>query len=94
MISLSRTSSSIPKFYFGRKDAGQNERRGHQEVNRGGGDRDRRLLPILRGRQGIGGNNDPVPYPRGPCWFCVESAEVEKHLIVSIGGHVSLIGRS
>ena len=25
--------------------------------------------------------------PMGPCWFCLSGAEVEKHLIVSIGDH-------
>lgn len=27
--------------------------------------------------------------PTGPCWFCLASPEVEKHLVVSIGTHVS-----
>lgn len=27
----------------------------------------------------------PPPAPRGPCWFCLGSPEVEKHLIISIG---------
>eukprot|EP00088_Acartia_fossae_P069650 TRINITY_DN9155_c0_g1_i3.p1 TRINITY_DN9155_c0_g1~~TRINITY_DN9155_c0_g1_i3.p1 ORF type:complete len:523 (+),score=146.82 TRINITY_DN9155_c0_g1_i3:40-1608(+) len=25
--------------------------------------------------------------PSGPCWFCLSSAEVEKHLIISVGEH-------
>ena len=25
--------------------------------------------------------------PAGPCWFCLSGAEVEKHLIISIGSH-------
>ena len=28
--------------------------------------------------------------PSGPCWFCLSSAEVEKHLIVSVGNHAYL----
>lgn len=28
--------------------------------------------------------------PTGPCWFCLASPEVEKHLVVSIGTHVSI----
>ena len=35
-------------------------------------------------------NNDQgsgPPKPSGPCWFCLSSAEVEKHLIVSVGNH-------
>ncbi|XP_028663995.1 CWF19-like protein 1 isoform X1 [Erpetoichthys calabaricus] len=27
------------------------------------------------------------PQPMGPCWFCLASPEVEKHLVVSIGTH-------
>ncbi|KAM4747935.1 CWF19-like protein 1 [Rhinophrynus dorsalis] len=27
------------------------------------------------------------PQPTGPCWFCLASPEVEKHLVVSIGNH-------
>ncbi|XP_066580749.1 CWF19-like protein 1 [Amia ocellicauda] len=27
------------------------------------------------------------PQPTGPCWFCLASPEVEKHLVVSIGTH-------
>ncbi|KAL5479933.1 hypothetical protein EMCRGX_G023536 [Ephydatia muelleri] len=33
-------------------------------------------------------NRRPIikqPVPRGPCWFCLGSPEVEKHLIISIG---------
>ena len=25
---------------------------------------------------------------KGPCWFCLSSPEVEKHLVVSVGEHV------
>lgn len=27
------------------------------------------------------------PQPTGPCWFCLGSPEVEKHLVVSVGDH-------
>ncbi|XP_043926950.1 CWF19-like protein 1 isoform X1 [Protopterus annectens] len=30
------------------------------------------------------------PQPAGPCWFCLASPEVEKHLVVSIGSHCYL----
>nr|XP_057921782.1 CWF19-like protein 1 isoform X2 [Doryrhamphus excisus] len=30
------------------------------------------------------------PPPPGPCWFCLASPEVEKHLVVSIGTHCYL----
>ena len=29
------------------------------------------------------------PAPRGPCWFCLGSSQVEKHLVVTVGDHVS-----
>ncbi|CAI9547962.1 unnamed protein product, partial [Staurois parvus] len=32
------------------------------------------------------------PQPTGPCWFCLASPEVEKHLVVSIGEHVCCCG--
>ncbi|NWI13439.1 C19L1 protein, partial [Crypturellus soui] len=42
-----------------------------------------------------GGNSQPKqpkkpPQPTGPCWFCLASPEVEKHLVVSIGTHCYL----
>ncbi|NXW10686.1 C19L1 protein, partial [Fregetta grallaria] len=41
------------------------------------------------------GNSQPKqarkpPQPTGPCWFCLASPEVEKHLVVSIGTHCYL----
>ncbi|KZS05856.1 CWF19 protein 1 [Daphnia magna] len=29
----------------------------------------------------------PPPKPMGPCWFCLSSPEVEKHLVISVGEH-------
>lgn len=29
-----------------------------------------------------------IAQPTGPCWFCLASPEVEKHLVISIGTHV------
>lgn len=29
----------------------------------------------------------PPRAPTGPCWFCLSGAEVEKHLIISVGNH-------
>lgn len=29
--------------------------------------------------------------PKGPCWFCLGSPEVEKHLVVSVGDQVSYL---
>uniref|UniRef100_UPI003AAC8F3D CWF19-like protein 1 n=1 Tax=Centroberyx gerrardi TaxID=166262 RepID=UPI003AAC8F3D len=30
------------------------------------------------------------PQPTGPCWFCLASPQVEKHLVISIGSHCYL----
>ncbi|XP_038123069.1 CWF19-like protein 1 [Cyprinodon tularosa] len=49
-----------------------------------------------RGRGGDGRHhgqpNQPRrhPQPTGPCWFCLASPQVEKHLVVSIGTHCYL----
>jgi len=36
------------------------------------------------------GDSAPPAKPTGPCWFCLSSTEVEKHLIVSVGTHCYL----
>ena len=41
-------------------------------------------------KRGEGDTGGGPPKPAGPCWFCLSSAEVEKHLIVSVGSHVYL----
>ncbi|KAH9383282.1 CWF19-like protein 1 [Haemaphysalis longicornis] len=41
-----------------------------------------------RGRDAAGGEprqKRPPPAPKGPCWFCLASPEVEKHLVISVG---------
>ena len=62
----------------------QDERRGQG----GEGEEGRGLLPNPKRQAREGGEKRP-PAPRGPCWFCLGSAEVEKHLVVTIGEHVS-----
>ncbi|KAL6116593.1 cwf19l1 [Pungitius sinensis] len=39
-----------------------------------------------------GQNKQPrrPPQPSGPCWFCLASPQVEKHLVISIGTHCYL----
>ncbi|XP_053321529.1 CWF19-like protein 1 [Spea bombifrons] len=39
------------------------------------------------GHQSQGKQPRKHPQPTGPCWFCLASPEVEKHLVVSIGDH-------
>ncbi|KAK7810934.1 hypothetical protein U0070_013588 [Myodes glareolus] len=51
-----------------------------------------------RKRSSTGRDNKPPqakqprrpPQPPGPCWFCLASPEVEKHLVVNIGTHCYL----
>uniref|UniRef100_A0A3B3TT14 CWF19-like protein 1 n=1 Tax=Poecilia latipinna TaxID=48699 RepID=A0A3B3TT14_9TELE len=44
-----------------------------------------------RGRDGhFQGQPKQPPQPTGPCWFCLASPQVEKHLVVSIGTHCYL----
>jgi len=55
-----------------------NDRRGHKRGQRG------------RGRgdfDGGGGEAKRPRQPAGPCWFCLSSNDVEKHLVVSVGDH-------
>ncbi|XP_075900353.1 CWF19-like protein 1 [Nelusetta ayraudi] len=79
------------QFFFdlGRKQGSAGGHRGRGGGKRhwdGGGGRG-------RGRDGDGhhqqGPKQPrrPPQPTGPCWFCLASPEVEKHLVISIGSH-------
>uniref|UniRef100_A0A8C9XF11 CWF19-like protein 1 n=1 Tax=Sander lucioperca TaxID=283035 RepID=A0A8C9XF11_SANLU len=47
-----------------------------------------------RGRKrhsdGDGRGRDQQPQASGPCWFCLASPQVEKHLVISIGTHCYL----
>ncbi|KAM8883142.1 CWF19-like protein 1 [Synchiropus picturatus] len=60
----------------------------------GGGDRGRgRKRPSDGDRRGQqDGHKQPRrhPQPTGPCWFCLASPQVEKHLVFSIGTHCYL----
>ena len=50
------------------------------------------IMLILTGRPHNDGpdskRSSEPPKPKGPCWFCLGSPEVEKHLVVSVGTHV------
>ena len=83
VIFLSKISSLIPKLW----QAGK-KRKQRQDDQGGEGQDGRGLLPNPKRQARDGGEKRP-PAPRGPCWFCLGSAEVEKHLVVTIGEHVS-----
>ena len=36
----------------------------------------------------VGQTQRRPPVPKGPCWFCLGSPEVDKHLVVSVGEQV------
>lgn len=61
--------------------------RGHNRKRHSDGDR--------RGRDEQHHQGQPKqprrhPQPSGPCWFCLASPQVEKHLVISIGTHCYL----
>ncbi|XP_042578002.1 CWF19-like protein 1 isoform X3 [Cyprinus carpio] len=65
-----------PQFFF---DLGQNKPQHQQRQGRKRQtDGDRPNYPKQPRRP---------PQPTGPCWFCLASPEVEKHLVISIGTH-------
>uniref|UniRef100_A0A3P8P8V0 CWF19-like protein 1 n=1 Tax=Astatotilapia calliptera TaxID=8154 RepID=A0A3P8P8V0_ASTCA len=43
-----------------------------------------------RDQQHHQGQPKQPPQPSGPCWFCLASPQVEKHLVISIGTHCYL----
>ncbi|XP_036432573.1 CWF19-like protein 1 isoform X2 [Colossoma macropomum] len=69
----------VSQFFF---DLGQKKQQHHRHQQNQG-----------RKRQSEGdGSSQPKqprkpPQPTGPCWFCLASPEVEKHLVISIGTH-------
>ena len=71
----------------------QQQRRSHDRQSMRGGEGEGEdgagLLPNPKRQARDGGERRHPPAPRGPCWFCLGSAEVEKHLVVTIGEHVS-----
>lgn len=65
---------------------------GHQGQDQGQG---RKRYSDADSFEGAGHHQQPKqprkpPQPTGPCWFCLASPQVEKHLVVSIGTHCYL----
>lgn len=64
--------------------------------NQGGGFRGRGRKRHSDGDRGDGRHQGQSkqprrhPQPSGPCWFCLASPQVEKHLVISIGTHCYL----
>ena len=68
-------------FFFDPKAVAAGKKRKQQQQQGADGPQSKRP-PLL---------SDPSrrpPAPRGPCWFCLGSPEVEKHLVVTIGDNV------
>uniref|UniRef100_A0A669EXC7 CWF19-like protein 1 n=1 Tax=Oreochromis niloticus TaxID=8128 RepID=A0A669EXC7_ORENI len=79
-------TSSLPRCGDSHKKQGGGSR-GHSRKRHSDGDR--------RGRDEQHHQGQPKqprrhPQPSGPCWFCLASPQVEKHLVISIGTHCYL----
>nr|KAG5702915.1 hypothetical protein BaRGS_034688 [Batillaria attramentaria] len=62
-----------PQFFYdmsSKSEGGRGRKRHHQESGRHQGDNKQPRKPVE---------------PTGPCWFCLGSPQVEKHLVVSVG---------
>ncbi|KAL0964889.1 hypothetical protein UPYG_G00273930 [Umbra pygmaea] len=80
------------QFFFdlGKKQHGRGRGQGGRERKRpsdGDFDRQNQGQPLDSDR-----SKQPrrPPQPSGPCWFCLASPQVEKHLVISIGTHCYL----
>ncbi|XP_015456896.3 CWF19-like protein 1 isoform X2 [Astyanax mexicanus] len=69
------------QFFF---DLGQKKQQHHRHQHNQGGGRKRHSEDD---RSGQPRQHRKPPQPTGPCWFCLASPEVEKHLVISIGTH-------
>lgn len=77
-LQIESQEGALPQqnFFFDPKTLAAGQKRKQQESCEG-----RRGPPFKRRAQ---------PVSRGPCWFCLGGEQVEKHLVVSVGEHVSL----
>ncbi|KAM3858848.1 CWF19-like protein 1 [Diretmus argenteus] len=80
------------QFFFdlSRKQGGGPGGRGRKRHSEG--DRHQQGQPYDGDRNHQGQPKQPrkPPQPTGPCWFCLASPQVEKHLVISIGTHCYL----
>ncbi|CAB1421776.1 unnamed protein product [Pleuronectes platessa] len=86
-FSVAEEEEPAPQFFF---DLSKSQGGGHR-----GRGRKRHLDGDGRGRERQhdgDGHQQPRrhPQPTGPCWFCLASPQVEKHLVISIGSHCYL----
>ncbi|KAI4888468.1 hypothetical protein NFI96_015928 [Prochilodus magdalenae] len=81
MVNLFWQEEPVSQFFF---DLGQKKQHHHRHQQNQGGGRKRHSEG-----DGSGQPKQPrkPPQPTGPCWFCLASPEVEKHLVISIGTH-------
>ncbi|XP_028253088.1 CWF19-like protein 1 [Parambassis ranga] len=80
------------QFFFdlSSKQGGSGPRgRGRKRPSDGGGGGRDQQYDRERHQQGLKQPRRP-PQPSGPCWFCLASPQVEKHLVISIGTHCYL----
>lgn len=77
-----RKTASANQFFYDTSYTGESrpryqKRGGHGQHGQGG--------DFKKRRDHDGGGQHQQREPPGPCWFCLASPEVEKHLIISIG---------
>ncbi|KAM6895333.1 CWF19-like protein 1 [Xenentodon cancila] len=89
MTAFTEPEEPVNQFFFDLSGKQGGASRGHGRKRQSDGER--------RGRdqQRDGDQRQPKqprhhPQPSGPCWFCLASPQVEKHLVVSIGTHCYL----
>ncbi|ODN06030.1 CWF19-like protein 1 [Orchesella cincta] len=81
------------QFFYDASYTGESYRGRGGRGGRGRGGFNKRPYPDEFNTNSRGGAHPPKrqpPVPQGPCWFCLASPEVEKHLIISIGESVYL----
>ncbi|KAK2882949.1 CWF19-like protein 1 [Channa argus] len=80
------------QFFFdlSRQQGGAPRGRGRKRHPEGGGREWGQQRDRDGHHQGLPKQPRRQPQPSGPCWFCLASPQVEKHLVISIGTHCYL----
>lgn len=94
---ITKDKTTAPKPSFAAEEEQEPVSQFFFDLSRGQGNRKRPSEGRGRGR-GHFRDGDPRgpkqphrhPQPTGPCWFCLASPQVEKHLVISIGTHCYL----
>lgn len=90
-----RTTKDAPKPSFNTTEEEEPASQFFFDLSKNQGNRKRPFDGRGRGRGHFNQGDDHKqprrhPQPTGPCWFCLASPQVEKHLVISIGTHCYL----